>query len=209
MNMSKGMPESSIAEWANLYEQANPQERSEAVEWMIRKIEDRQEEIFYLCQSNPKHLENLPAERLREVANTVQGCAHAYIFVALSQSGDKDIIPVWDAYQGLVTFGTAKDAPTMSELREAIDDIKAVFGYEGRMKNDSPITPAPGHDSRPLTALNHAQDQTSVGVVSASMVATDSAPGAGLRRLSGHADRKKKTVKNSGRASMKRKGQTA
>ncbi len=209
-----------LSDWEYLFNLATPAERKEITFLMLEKIEDRQEQVLNMCKANPKHLETLPAARLRDIAATVNIGGRLLLLASLHMSGDAFLAPVLDAYETLTAFNVSKDEPTASDLHEVIGGIKAVWDAEDKIHEENkgrariapacidaptaPITAAPGMDSRVLTALNPAQDEKHVGIVTASMVATDSAQGAGLRRLIEHRA-KKKAVKKSARVSTETK----
>lgn len=114
----------------SLFNKCTPTEREEILFHMLSFVEAResesQKETIKLCKENPKHLETLPASKLREIAGVVLEDAHSLIV-----STHPDTEDVLLALEGLTAFSVSADEPTLADMRDTITDIQAVWVAAG------------------------------------------------------------------------------
>lgn len=113
-------------DWESLFNKCTPAEREEILFHMLSFVEAResksQKETIDLCRENPKHLETLPASKLRQIAGMVSEDAHSLIV-----STHPDTADILLALEGLTAFSVSADEPTLAEMRDTITDIQAVW----------------------------------------------------------------------------------
>lgn len=118
------------SDWETLFNDATPAEREEAVIYMLRLIEKRENSIIELCKSNPLQLEALPISKLREIADRAIEEAHALII-----GTHPDTIDILLALESLMIFSYSTAEPTAAELRDTITDIRAIWTAGGPVED--------------------------------------------------------------------------
>ena len=111
-------------DFENLYKRLTPDERIEAVFFMLQTIEARRADAVKACRADPARLNDLSLSDLRKMAEEARKEAYDNILTAFPQTATLML-----DLECLTAFSTSEDEPTLNDLMDVKLSLEDVWAW--------------------------------------------------------------------------------